>query len=275
MVQSLLYPSNTITNFWENGMFESISLVSYNFIAPKPYVEPTSNLTNPLGLKQGEVEYLASVLSKLKQHGTKLSIEGGEADKDTQEPGASNGYSYPLDDCVQHGTCTYKDQCLWHERQTQEIRKNEAIKDLFSCHKNLGINQIFYGILAAFCVAGVFGLIVFSDDWRTSSVKGALSLIEISKRLSEGKNLVELVWLHTNKYICTLLDKSFFSSEYFNPTVPLRFEFAQCLILDFGDSWVEKCGFASNEEVTLTVSRSAKPTTRIDLFYISCVSERL
>ncbi|MBW0556607.1 hypothetical protein O181_096322 [Austropuccinia psidii MF-1] len=74
MVQSLLYPSDPIKHFWENVMFESISLVSYNVIAP------TSNSTDPLGLKRGEVEYLASCLSKLKQHATQLSIEGGGAD---------------------------------------------------------------------------------------------------------------------------------------------------------------------------------------------------
>ncbi|MBW0517627.1 hypothetical protein O181_057342 [Austropuccinia psidii MF-1] len=60
-------------------MFESISLVSYNIIAPKPYVALTSNSTNPLGLKWGAVEYLASCLSKLKQCATQLSIEGGGA----------------------------------------------------------------------------------------------------------------------------------------------------------------------------------------------------
>ncbi|MBW0548167.1 hypothetical protein O181_087882 [Austropuccinia psidii MF-1] len=61
-------------------MFESISLVPYDVIAPKPYVALTSNLTDPLGLKQGAVEYLASCLSKLKQCETQLSIEGGGAD---------------------------------------------------------------------------------------------------------------------------------------------------------------------------------------------------
>ncbi|MBW0523509.1 hypothetical protein O181_063224 [Austropuccinia psidii MF-1] len=64
MVQSLLYPSNPIKHLWENVMFESISLVLYNVIALKPYVAPTSNSTNPLGLKRGAVEYLASCLSK-------------------------------------------------------------------------------------------------------------------------------------------------------------------------------------------------------------------
>ncbi|MBW0586872.1 hypothetical protein O181_126587, partial [Austropuccinia psidii MF-1] len=74
-----------------------------------------------------------------------------------------------------------------------------------------------------------------------------------------GKNLVEPVWLHTNKYICNLLNKSFFSSESFNPTVPLRFEFARCLVLDFGDAWVAKRGLGSSDEVTLTVpSREVK-----------------
>ncbi|MBW0476601.1 hypothetical protein O181_016316 [Austropuccinia psidii MF-1] len=80
MVQSLLYPSNPIKNFWANVMFESISLVSYNVIAPEPYVAPTSNLTNPLGLKRGAVKQLASCLSKLNQRATQLSIEGGGAD---------------------------------------------------------------------------------------------------------------------------------------------------------------------------------------------------
>ncbi|MBW0504598.1 hypothetical protein O181_044313 [Austropuccinia psidii MF-1] len=82
MVQSLLYPANPVKIFWENVMFEYISLVSYDVIAPKPYVEPTSNLTNPLGLKWGAVEYLASCLSKSKQCETKLSIEVGGADND-------------------------------------------------------------------------------------------------------------------------------------------------------------------------------------------------
>ncbi|MBW0572459.1 hypothetical protein O181_112174 [Austropuccinia psidii MF-1] len=82
MVQSLFYSSNPIKHFWENVMFESISLVSYNVIAPKPYVAPKSNLTNPLGLKWGAVEYLSSCLSKSKQSATQLSIEGGGADNE-------------------------------------------------------------------------------------------------------------------------------------------------------------------------------------------------
>ncbi|MBW0486601.1 hypothetical protein O181_026316 [Austropuccinia psidii MF-1] len=49
MVQSLLYPSNLIKNCWENVIFESISLVSYNLIAPKQYVAPTTNAANPHG----------------------------------------------------------------------------------------------------------------------------------------------------------------------------------------------------------------------------------
>ncbi|MBW0569794.1 hypothetical protein O181_109509 [Austropuccinia psidii MF-1] len=82
MVQSLLYPSNPIKHFWKNLIFESISLVSYNVIAPKPYVAPTSNSTNPLGLKQGAGEYLTSCLSKSKQPETQLSSEGGGADNE-------------------------------------------------------------------------------------------------------------------------------------------------------------------------------------------------
>ncbi|MBW0481606.1 hypothetical protein O181_021321 [Austropuccinia psidii MF-1] len=82
MVQSFLYPSNPIKHFWANVMFESISLVSYNVISPRPYVAPTSNSTNPLGLKQGAAEYLVSCLSKSKQNATQLIIEGGGADNE-------------------------------------------------------------------------------------------------------------------------------------------------------------------------------------------------
>ncbi|MBW0483101.1 hypothetical protein O181_022816 [Austropuccinia psidii MF-1] len=82
MVQSLLYPAHPIKHFWENVLFESISLVSYNVIAPKPYVAPTSNSTNPFGLEQGAVEYLASCLSKSKKRATQLSIKGGRADNE-------------------------------------------------------------------------------------------------------------------------------------------------------------------------------------------------
>ncbi|MBW0572043.1 hypothetical protein O181_111758 [Austropuccinia psidii MF-1] len=82
----------------------------------------------------------------------------------------------------------------------------------------------------------------------------------------DAKNLVEPVWLRTNKYICNLLNKRFFSSESLNPTVPLRLEFARFLVLDFGDAWVAKCSLGSCDEVTMTVPRSAKLTTRIDPF---------
>ncbi|MBW0489193.1 hypothetical protein O181_028908 [Austropuccinia psidii MF-1] len=83
MVQSLLYPSNPIKKFWANFMFESISLVSYNVISPKPYVAPATNSDDPLGIKQRASEYLASSLSKYKQFPTQLSIESGGADKET------------------------------------------------------------------------------------------------------------------------------------------------------------------------------------------------
>ncbi|MBW0470878.1 hypothetical protein O181_010593 [Austropuccinia psidii MF-1] len=82
MVQSLLYPSNQIKKAWENFMFESISLVSYNVVAPKPYVAPTTNSANPLVFKKGAVKYLALFLSKSKQRETQFSIEGGGADNE-------------------------------------------------------------------------------------------------------------------------------------------------------------------------------------------------
>ncbi|MBW0462378.1 hypothetical protein O181_002093 [Austropuccinia psidii MF-1] len=82
--------------------------------------------------------------------------------------------------------------------------------------------------------------------------------IDISEKISEDKNLVEPVWLCTNQYICNLLNQGSFSSESFNPTVPLRFEFAQCLVLDFGDAWVAKRGLGLSDEVTLTVPREVE-----------------
>ncbi|MBW0534116.1 hypothetical protein O181_073831 [Austropuccinia psidii MF-1] len=82
MVQSLHYPTNPVKHFWANVMFESISLVSYDVIAPKPYVATTSNLTDTLGIQWGAVEYLASFLSKSKQHAAQLGIEGGGADNE-------------------------------------------------------------------------------------------------------------------------------------------------------------------------------------------------
>ncbi|MBW0525119.1 hypothetical protein O181_064834 [Austropuccinia psidii MF-1] len=254
-------------------MFESISLVSYNVIAPKPYVAPTSNSTNPLGLKRGAVEYLSSCLSKLKQRETQLRIEGGRPDIEILTKPHKN--LEDLMDKVIHLIIAYNMVCA-HKKvkvngikgKLTSLKKNEVIKDLLTCHKNLGINQICYGILADFCAPGVCVLMV-SDDWRTRSVKGALSLIDISKRLSEDKNLVEPVWLCTNKYICDLLNKGFFSYEYFNLTVPLRFEFSRCLVLEFGHAWVEKQGLDSSDEVKLTVPRSAKLTTRIDLFRLA------
>ncbi|MBW0481132.1 hypothetical protein O181_020847 [Austropuccinia psidii MF-1] len=170
-------------------------------------------------------------MSKSKQHETQLSIEGCGADNELSTKTHKN--LEDLMDTVIHLMIAYN-MVRAHKKvkvngikgKLTSSKKNEAIKDLLTCHKNLGTNKICSGILVAFCAAGVHGLMVCSDYRRTSSVKGALSVIDISEKLSEGKNLVEPVWLHTNKYICNLLNKSFFSSESFNHTVPLRFEIA-------------------------------------------------
>ncbi|MBW0593591.1 hypothetical protein O181_133306 [Austropuccinia psidii MF-1] len=109
MVQSLLYPANPVKYFWENVMFESISLVSYNVIAPKPYVALTSNLTDALGLEWGAVEYLASCLSKLKKRATQLSIEGGGADNEISKKPYKN--LEDLMDTVVHLMIAYNMVC--------------------------------------------------------------------------------------------------------------------------------------------------------------------
>ncbi|MBW0535745.1 hypothetical protein O181_075460 [Austropuccinia psidii MF-1] len=145
MVQSLLYPTNPAKHFWENVMFESISLVSYTVISPKPYVAPTSNLTDPLGLKQGEVEYFASCLSKSKQHATQLRIEGGATDNEISTKQHKN--LEDLMDTAIHLMIAYnmvrahtKVKVNGIKGKLTSSKKNEAIKDLLMCHKNLGIN---------------------------------------------------------------------------------------------------------------------------------------
>ncbi|MBW0490110.1 hypothetical protein O181_029825 [Austropuccinia psidii MF-1] len=126
-------------------MFDSISLVSYNVLAPKPYVAPTSNLTNPLGLKRGAGEYLASFLSKLKQCATQLGIEGGRADNKILTNQHKN--LEDLMDTVIHLMIAYKMVCAHTKVNVNGIKgkltiskKNEAIEDILICHKNLGIN---------------------------------------------------------------------------------------------------------------------------------------
>ena len=126
-------------------MFESISLVSYNVISPKPYVAPTSNSTNPLVLKWGAVKYLASCLSKSKQHATQLSIEGGGADNEILTK--LHKSLEELMDTVIHLMIGYNMVCAHTKFKVNGIKgkltsskKNEAIKDLLMCHKNLGIS---------------------------------------------------------------------------------------------------------------------------------------
>ncbi|MBW0558937.1 hypothetical protein O181_098652 [Austropuccinia psidii MF-1] len=124
-------------------MFESIFSVSYDVIAPKPYVALTSNLTNPYGLKWGAVEYLASCLSKSKQCETKLGIEGGGADNEISTKLQRN--LEDLMDTVTHLMIAYN---MLHAHTKVKVngikgkltssKKNEAIKDLLTCHKNLG-----------------------------------------------------------------------------------------------------------------------------------------
>ncbi|MBW0468901.1 hypothetical protein O181_008616 [Austropuccinia psidii MF-1] len=126
-------------------MFESIVLVSDNVIAPKPYVAPTSNSTNPLGLKQGAVEYIASCFSKSKQRATQLSIEGGGDDNEILTKSQKN--LEDLMDTVIYFMIVYNMVCAHTKAEVNGIegklmsfKTNEAIKDLLTCHKNLGIN---------------------------------------------------------------------------------------------------------------------------------------
>ncbi|MBW0464913.1 hypothetical protein O181_004628 [Austropuccinia psidii MF-1] len=63
-------------------MFGFISLVLYNVIAPKPYVEPTTDPKTPLEPRWGQAEYLTSCLIKWKQSAIQLSIEVGGADNE-------------------------------------------------------------------------------------------------------------------------------------------------------------------------------------------------
>ncbi|MBW0591680.1 hypothetical protein O181_131395 [Austropuccinia psidii MF-1] len=120
-------------------MFESISLVSYDVIAP------TSNSPNPLGLERGAVEYLASFLRKSKQRATQLSIEGGVADNEIYTNLHKN--LEDLMDTVIHLMIAYNMVRAHTKVEVNAIKgkltnskKNEAIKDLLTCHKNLGIN---------------------------------------------------------------------------------------------------------------------------------------
>ncbi|MBW0540904.1 hypothetical protein O181_080619 [Austropuccinia psidii MF-1] len=145
MVQRILYPTNPVTHFWANVMFESISLVSYDVISPKPYVAPTSNSTNPLGLKWGAVEYLAFCLSKSKKRATQLSIEGRGADNEISTKPHKN--LEDLMDTVIHLMIAYnmvrphtKVKVNGIKDKLTSSKKNKAIKDLLTCHKNLGIN---------------------------------------------------------------------------------------------------------------------------------------
>ncbi|MBW0561822.1 hypothetical protein O181_101537 [Austropuccinia psidii MF-1] len=147
MVKSILYPANPGKNLWENVMFESISLVSYNVISPQPYVAPTSNSTDPLGLERGAIEYLASCLSKSKQRAIQLSVKDGWADNEISTKLHKN-----LEDLMNkviHLIIAYnmvhantKVKVNGIKGKLTSYKNNEAIKDLLTCHKNLGINRI-------------------------------------------------------------------------------------------------------------------------------------
>ncbi|MBW0471530.1 hypothetical protein O181_011245 [Austropuccinia psidii MF-1] len=78
MVQGLLYPFKPIKHFWANVLFESISLVPYNIIAPKPYVAPTTTAANPLRLNMERLNQLplAWVNQRNVQHNLALKVAG-------------------------------------------------------------------------------------------------------------------------------------------------------------------------------------------------------
>ncbi|MBW0484206.1 hypothetical protein O181_023921 [Austropuccinia psidii MF-1] len=126
-------------------MFESISLVSYDLISPKPYFAPTPNWTDPLGLKWEAVAYLASCLSQSKKNETYFSIEGGGADNEILTKLDKN-----LKDLMEtfiHLIIAYnmvranmKIEVYGMKGKLTSSEKNEAIQDLLMCHKNLGIN---------------------------------------------------------------------------------------------------------------------------------------
>ncbi|MBW0521028.1 hypothetical protein O181_060743 [Austropuccinia psidii MF-1] len=94
---------------------------------------------------------------------------------------------------------------------------------------------------------GVRGLLVCSADYRISSAKGTLQLLEITSILKKKESLPdEDIWKRTNKYICEILHESFFSKHSSSPICPSKYRLAEYLALDFSEAWQKKHPLESN-----------------------------
>ncbi|MBW0584898.1 hypothetical protein O181_124613, partial [Austropuccinia psidii MF-1] len=135
-------------------------------------------------------------------------------------------------------------------KTTQKIGKQlvkrgvDPLEVLVTIQDQMKAGSPCYNLIAVLLTGGVRGLLVCSADYRISSAKGTLQLLEITSILKRKESLPDgNIWKRTNKYICEILHESFFSNHSSSPICPSKYHLAEYLALDFGEAWQKKTPF--------------------------------
>ncbi|MBW0540354.1 hypothetical protein O181_080069 [Austropuccinia psidii MF-1] len=129
-------------------------------------------------------------------------------------------------------------------KTTQKIGKKlvkrgvDPLQALVNIQDQMKAGRPCYNLIAAFLTGGVCGLLVCSADYRISSVKGTLQLLEVTSILKRKQSFPdEDIRKRTNKYICEILHESFFSNHSSLPICPSKYCLAEYLALNFSEAW--------------------------------------
>ncbi|MBW0535426.1 hypothetical protein O181_075141 [Austropuccinia psidii MF-1] len=129
-------------------------------------------------------------------------------------------------------------------KTTQKIGKRlvkrgvDPLQALVTIQDQMKAGRPCYNLIAAFLTGGVHGLLVCSADYRISSAKGTLQLLEITSIFKRKESFPDGdIWKRTNKYICEILHESFFSNHSSSPICPSKYRLSEYLALEFSEAW--------------------------------------
>ncbi|MBW0530482.1 hypothetical protein O181_070197 [Austropuccinia psidii MF-1] len=255
LVHNLVQPSQHQKQQVANILFEAIALYMDDQNPPVTFNISDSASSDSLSVEISAMQYLGSCLSVNKVQLVPQSNESQEGTSIT-----SKGILTPTLTGLVNNILQLMIALNWvwahtkvDSKTTQKIGKQlvkrgvDPLQALVTIQDQMKAGRPCYNLIAAFLTGGVHGLLVCSADYRISSAKGTLQLLEITSILKRKESFPDGdIWKRTNKYICEILHEIFFFNHSSSPIFPRKYRLAEYLALDLSEAWQNKHPFESN-----------------------------
>ncbi|MBW0549738.1 hypothetical protein O181_089453 [Austropuccinia psidii MF-1] len=255
LVHNLVQPSQHQKQRVAKILFEAIALYMDDQNPLVTFNISDSASSDSLSVKISAMQYLGSCLSVNKVQLAPQSNEGQEGTSITSKGILTPTLTGLVDNILQLMIAFnwVRAHTKVDSKTTQKIGKQlvkrgvDPLQALVTIQDQMKAGRPCYNLISAFLTGGVRGLLVCSADYRISSAKGTLQLLEITSMLKRKESFPdEDIWKRTNKYICEILHESFFLNPSSSPICPSKYRLSEYLALDFSEAWQKKHPLESN-----------------------------